>query len=110
VIFVTGGMWIIGYKAWGALLAQRLARRGVIVASLDYRNFPQGTVGDMIADVGNGIGWVLERLEALGGDKRRVVIVGQSAGAHISATALLRQTEWTSPRRARGRLQRFRNS
>ena len=96
VIFVTGGMWIIGYKAWGALLAQRLARRGVIVASLDYRNFPQGTVGDMIADVGNGIGWVLERLEALGGDKRRVVIVGQSAGAHISATALLRQTEWTS--------------
>ena len=27
VIFVTGGMWIIGYKAWGALLAQRLARR-----------------------------------------------------------------------------------
>ena len=96
VIFVTGGMWIIGYKAWGALLAQRLARRGVIVASLDYRNFPQGTVGDMIADVGNGIGWVLERLEALGGDKRRVVIVGQSAGAHISATALLRQTEWAS--------------
>ena len=24
VIFITGGMWIIGYKAWGALLAQRL--------------------------------------------------------------------------------------
>ncbi len=96
VIFVTGGMWIIGYKAWGALLAQRLARRGVIVASLDYRNFPQGTVGDMIADVGKGVGWVLERLDALGGDTRRVVVVGQSAGAHIAATCLLRQIEWVT--------------
>lgn len=104
VIFVTGGMWIIGYKAWGALLAQRLARRGVIVASLDYRNFPQGTVGDMIADVGKGVGWVLERLDALGGDKRRVVVVGQSAGAHIAATCLLRQIEWVA--RAERREQR----
>ena len=94
VIFVTGGMWIIGYKAWGALLAQRLARRGCIVASLDYRNFPQGTIGDMIADIGCGIGWVLDRLDALGGDRRKVVIVGQSAGAHIAATALLRQAGW----------------
>ena len=96
VIFVTGGMWIIGYKAWGALLAQRLARRGVVVVSLDYRNFPQGTIGDMIADVSNGIGWVIDRLDALGADQRRVSVVGQSAGAHIAATALLRQTEWVS--------------
>jgi prenylcysteine alpha-carboxyl methylesterase len=96
VIFVTGGMWIIGYKAWGALLAQRLARRGVVVVSLDYRNFPQGTIGDMIADVSNGIGWVIDRLDALGADRRRVSVVGQSAGAHIAATALLRQTEWVS--------------
>ena len=94
VIFITGGMWIIGYKAWGALLAQRLSRRGIIVASLDYRNFPQGTVGDMIADVSNGISWVLDRVVALGGDRRKVVVVGQSAGAHLAATAILRQTEW----------------
>lgn len=94
VIFITGGMWIIGYKAWGALLAQRLSRRGIIVASLDYRNFPQGTVGDMIADVSNGISWVLDRVDALGGDKRKVVVIGQSAGAHLAATAILRQTEW----------------
>ncbi len=38
---ITGGAWIIGYKAWGALLAQRLCRAGVVVCCLDYRNFPQ---------------------------------------------------------------------
>ena len=94
IVFVTGGMWIIGYKAWGALLAMTLMRRGFIVASLDYRNFPQGTVGDMAADVGAGIGWVRRRAASLGGDPRKVFVVGQSAGAHLAAVALLRQTEW----------------
>ena len=73
-------MWIIGYKAWGALLAQSLMKQGFIVASLDYRNFPQGTVGDMVQDVGVGIGWVVKRAAALGGDPQRVVVIGQSAG------------------------------
>lgn len=94
IVFVTGGMWIIGYKAWGALLAITLMRRGFIVASLDYRNFPQGTVGDMAADVGAGIGWVRRRAASLGGDPKKVFVVGQSAGAHLAAIALLRQTEW----------------
>ena len=94
IVFVTGGMWIIGYKAWGALLAMTLMRRGFIVASLDYRNFPQGTVGDMAADVGAGIGWVRRRAASLGGDPKKVFVVGQSAGAHLAALALLRQTEW----------------
>jgi hypothetical protein len=37
----TGGAWIIGYKAWGALLAKRLSLAGAVVCCLDYRNFPQ---------------------------------------------------------------------
>ena len=41
VVFVTGGAWTIGYKAWGALLARRLSQRGLLVFCLDYRNFPQ---------------------------------------------------------------------
>ncbi|ONM53444.1 putative isoprenylcysteine alpha-carbonyl methylesterase ICMEL2 [Zea mays] len=50
VAFVTGGAWIIGYKAWGALLGRQLAERGIIVACIDYRNFPQGTISDMSDD------------------------------------------------------------
>jgi hypothetical protein len=40
VLLPAGGAWIIGYKAWGALLARRLCLSGVIVFCLDYRNFP----------------------------------------------------------------------
>uniref|UniRef100_A0A804ITP8 protein-S-isoprenylcysteine alpha-carbonyl methylesterase n=1 Tax=Musa acuminata subsp. malaccensis TaxID=214687 RepID=A0A804ITP8_MUSAM len=57
VAFVTGGAWIIGYKAWGALLGRRLAERDVIVACIDYR----------------------------------IHLMGQSAGAHIAACALVDQ-------------------
>ncbi|GAB4827435.1 hypothetical protein Ancab_034320 [Ancistrocladus abbreviatus] len=91
VIFVTGGAWIIGYKAWGALLGQQLAERDIIVACLDYRNFPQGTIGDMVEDVSNGISFVCSIISEYGGDPSRIYLMGQSAGAHISSCALLQQ-------------------
>ncbi|XP_062103276.1 probable isoprenylcysteine alpha-carbonyl methylesterase ICMEL1 [Humulus lupulus] len=37
IAFVTGGAWIIGYKAWGSLLGQQLSERDIIVTCIDYR-------------------------------------------------------------------------
>ncbi|KAJ6838715.1 putative isoprenylcysteine alpha-carbonyl methylesterase ICMEL1 [Iris pallida] len=71
VAFVTGGAWIIGYKAWGTLLGRRLAERGVIVACIDYRNFPQGTISDMVKDVSQGISFVCNNIASYGGDPSR---------------------------------------
>lgn len=91
VIFVTGGAWIIGYKAWGSFLGQQLAERDIIVACLDYRNFPQGTISDMILDVSQGIAFVCSHIIQYGGDPNRIYLMGQSAGAHISSCTLLHQ-------------------
>ncbi|XP_047959584.1 isoprenylcysteine alpha-carbonyl methylesterase ICME-like [Salvia hispanica] len=91
VIFVTGGAWIIGYKAWGALLGMQLAERDIIVACLDYRNFPQGTISDMVSDVSHGIAVICNNIAELGGDPNKIYVMGQSAGAHISSCALLQQ-------------------
>eukprot|EP00252_Welwitschia_mirabilis_P011844 TRINITY_DN2631_c0_g1_i3.p1 TRINITY_DN2631_c0_g1~~TRINITY_DN2631_c0_g1_i3.p1 ORF type:complete len:257 (-),score=47.06 TRINITY_DN2631_c0_g1_i3:70-840(-) len=66
VALVTGGAWVIGHKAWGSLLAQGLAERDVIVACIDYRNFPQGTISDMIMDVSEGISFVLDNIAEYG--------------------------------------------
>jgi acetyl esterase/lipase len=55
VIFITGGAWSIGYKAWGALLGLGLSAHGVLVASADYRNFPQGDIESMLLDVQTAI-------------------------------------------------------
>ncbi|XVF59683.1 hypothetical protein PTKIN_Ptkin07bG0295700 [Pterospermum kingtungense] len=91
VVFVTGGAWIIGYKAWGSLLGLQLAERDIIVVCVDYRNFPQGTMSDMVKDVSQGISFVFNMIGEYGGDPDRVYLMGQSAGAHISACVLLEQ-------------------
>ncbi|XP_020222427.1 isoprenylcysteine alpha-carbonyl methylesterase ICME [Cajanus cajan] len=91
LIFVTGGAWIIGYKAWGSLLGLQLAERGIIVACIDYRNFPQGTISDMVNDTSQGISFVISNIANYGGDPNRIYLMGQSAGAHISSCALLEQ-------------------
>ncbi|EFJ43263.1 hypothetical protein VOLCADRAFT_66089, partial [Volvox carteri f. nagariensis] len=91
VVYVTGGAWTIGYKAWGALLARRLSEQGVLVACLDYRNFPQGDALDMLEDVNTGISWVLSRIHRFGGDPDSVTLVGQSAGGHLAGLALIKQ-------------------
>lgn len=58
----AGGAWTIGYKAWGALLAKRLSKAGLLVACLDYRNFPQGNALQMLEDVNTGIAWVVRKV------------------------------------------------
>ncbi|XP_022735409.1 isoprenylcysteine alpha-carbonyl methylesterase ICME-like isoform X2 [Durio zibethinus] len=71
VVFVTGGAWIIGYKAWGSLLGLQLAERDIMVACVDYRNFPQGTISDMVKDVSQGISFVCGIIGQYGGDPNR---------------------------------------
>jgi prenylcysteine alpha-carboxyl methylesterase len=89
VIFVSGGGWVIGYKCWGALMGMVLAEYGIIAVIPDYRNFPQTDIDGMIDDISSAIQWTFDSIERLKGDKKSIYLVGQSAGAHISALSLL---------------------
>ncbi|TMW58799.1 hypothetical protein Poli38472_006944 [Pythium oligandrum] len=93
VVFLTGGAWIIGYKAWGALIGRVLSSFGIVVVTPDYRNFPQGVVPDMVEDATCALQWVFENIQHFGGDPTNVTLVGQSAGAHIALCALLERVE-----------------
>ncbi|KAL0489813.1 prenylcysteine alpha-carboxyl methylesterase [Acrasis kona] len=89
VVFVTGGAWIIGYRAWGSLIGKTLAERGIMCVCPDYRNFPQGTVTDMVQDVDCAMKWTFQNIELYGGDVNNVFLIGQSAGAHLSLLSFL---------------------
>jgi len=93
VIFVCGGAWIIGYKMWGFIMGQLFQEHRVCFVSLDYRNFPQATVDSMVQDVILGVQWVFDNIEEIGGDPNNVSLVGQSAGAHLSALAVLERSK-----------------
>ena len=61
-----------------------------------YRNFPQARIPGMVDDVHDAIGWVLANAARLGGNPDEVTLVGQSAGAHLSAMVLLRRQRTAS--------------
>ncbi|XP_035539944.1 probable isoprenylcysteine alpha-carbonyl methylesterase ICMEL1 [Juglans regia] len=88
IAFVTGGAWIIGFKAWGCLLGQQLSERDIIVACIDYRNFPQVTMSDMVTDASQGISFVYKNIADYGGDPDRIPI---SQLVHI----LLLEQSWS---------------
>jgi len=89
VVFVSGGAWIIGYKLWSGLMARELSRAGYVVIVPDYRNFPQGNIKNMIADLRAALLWTTTNCAMFGGDPEQIVLAGQSAGAHISLCALV---------------------
>jgi hypothetical protein len=89
VVFVSGGAWIIGYKLWSALMGREFARRGYVVVVPDYRNFPQGNIEDMIQDLSEALRWTVCNSEMFGGDPKKIVLAGQSAGAHISLCTII---------------------
>jgi prenylcysteine alpha-carboxyl methylesterase len=91
VIAVMGGAWIIGYRAWNALLAWRLSEAGALVVAVDYRNFPAVNMDGMVDDVDRGMDWVFTNIAAYGGDPTNVTLVGQSAGSHLSTLVLLKR-------------------
>ena len=84
------------------MTGRALAAHGVLVFAPDYRNCPQCDVHGMASDVDLSIGWCLEKCEEYGGDRDNVVLVGQSAGAHLCALVLLRGAVHWRPTDLRG--------
>ncbi|CAE8679160.1 unnamed protein product [Polarella glacialis] len=92
VVAVMGGAWVIGHRLWNVQLASRLAEAGVLVVAVDYRNYPMGELPEMVEDVSQAMDWVFANIASYGGDPKNVVMVGQSAGAHISSLLLLQRS------------------
>ncbi len=93
VWFFGGGLqW--GYPSEMEFDGERLARRGIIVVSVNYRinvfgflSHPEITAAqpDAPANFGHldqqaGLKWVIENIAAFGGDPDNITIAGQSAG------------------------------
>jgi arylformamidase len=87
VLFVHGGGWKRGSKdnATGRSLPGHILGQGYAFASIDYRLVPEATVEQQAADVAAALAHLLERADALGIDRSRVVLTGHSAGAHLVA-------------------------
>lgn len=87
VVFVHGGGWQRGNKdnATGRWKAEHYPGLGYGFASIDYRLVPAATVEEQAADVAAAVKALVDRADALGIDRSRIVLMGHSAGAHLVA-------------------------
>lgn len=85
IVFVHGGGWSRGSKdnATGAWKAAHYPKAGIAFASIDYRLVPDATVEQQAADVAAAVRALVDRAGALGIDRRHIVLMGHSAGAHL---------------------------
>lgn len=93
VVFVHGGFWrpmdrrlLQPFTGLHGGVGVALANRGVATAVIDYRQFPEAaTVQDALDDVTRAIRFVLDNIGQQGGDPKRVVLVGHSAGGYLTS-------------------------
>ena len=102
LVWFFGGGLQCGYTAEMEFDGERIARRGIVVVTVNYRvgvlgflAHPQITAGqpDAPANFGNldqqfGLRWVQRNIAAFGGDPANVTIAGQSAGGGSVMTQL----------------------
>jgi acetyl esterase/lipase len=87
VIFVHGGGWKRGSKdvAGSRYAPAHYTGLGYNYAAINYRLVPGATVEQQAGDVALALKALLDRAASLGIDRRRVVLSGHSAGAHLVA-------------------------
>ncbi len=85
VIFWYGGSWLDGRKSNYRFVGAALAKRGFVVAIPDYRLYPAVKFPAFLDDAAQAVVWMQTHAAEFGGDPKRIVLMGHSAGAHMAA-------------------------
>lgn len=88
VVFVTGGGFVADPKQSELNLRTYLAEQGFIVASIQYRTFPDhATYREGVADVKSAVRYLRAHAGEYGVDPARVGLWGESAGGYLVSMA-----------------------
>lgn len=89
LLFVHGGAWRSYHKELFSPVAMTMLPEDLVVVIPDYSLYPSAGYEQMAHEVAAAINWTLENIEQYGGDPRRVVVAGHSAGAHLMGLAVM---------------------
>lgn len=82
LLFVHGGSWRWGQKDYHRAIGKQFARNGVVFVSINYRLYPEVRFPEFPRDLARAIFWVRQNVERFGGNKKKIFLIGHSAGAH----------------------------
>ena len=89
IVFFYGGSWNTGERADYQFVGEALAARGVLTLVADYRLYPEVRYPDFLSDSAQALAYGLDQAAGLGGDAKRVFVMGHSAGGYNAAMLAL---------------------
>ena len=89
LLFLPGGGFIRGDKSDRENVGQYFARQGFLVAVANYRLAPHAMWPAGAEDAVAACVWLKDNARRYGGDPRKIVLIGESAGAAHAAVAVL---------------------
>jgi acetyl esterase/lipase len=85
LFFVHGGAWTLGDKWTFSENAKGFAAQGIGVVAVNYRLSPKVKHPGHIEDVARAFRWTVDEIAQHGGDPKKIVLAGHSAGGHLVA-------------------------
>src|SRR5829696_1985854 len=85
VFWIHGGGWQAGDKSSVQLKPKVFVEKGFVFVSTNYRLLPAVDMATIVRDVAKSIRWVHDHIAEQGGDPKRLLVMGHSAGAQLAA-------------------------
>jgi acetyl esterase/lipase len=85
IFWIHGGGWQAGDKTDVQIKPRVCVERGFVFVSTNYRLLPSVDMGTIVRDIAQSIHWVHDHIAAYGGDPKRILVMGHSAGAQLAA-------------------------
>lgn len=86
ILHIHGGGWVYGHKdSYYRYYAMEMSKYGYAVVTINYRLAFEHPFPSMVEDIFSALAWIEKNAEVEEFDINRVYLVGDSAGAHLSA-------------------------
>lgn len=89
LMYLHGGAFAVGSKRTHRALAVAYASQGYLVCNVDYRLAPEFPFPAAIEDACAAWLWVTDHVSDYDGDRRRIALAGESAGANLALSVVL---------------------
>ncbi|MEX2212885.1 MAG: alpha/beta hydrolase [Phycisphaeraceae bacterium] len=85
VFWIHGGGWQTGDKSDVKIKPQAFMDKGFVFVSINYRLLPVVEMESINKDIAKAFRWMQDHIADYGGDPKRVLVGGHSAGAQLAA-------------------------
>lgn len=97
LVFIHGGWWRAFDKRDHSFVAPAFTREGAMVVVPNYALAPTVAIETIALQTVQALAWTFRNAALYGGDPRRIVVVGHSAGGHLAAMLLTCRWQTVGP-------------